>query len=73
MMHISNDFYIKCDKCNNILLIEADSLDCDTYSSERPMGEEIEYNFSGEIFCEKCHSQISFNIRAYEYPIGQCH
>ena len=70
MMHIPSDFYIRCDNCNHVSLIESDSLDCDTYSYERPMGEEIEYNFHGEICCEECCSWISFNIRGYEYPVG---
>lgn len=34
------------------------------------MGEEIEYNFYGEICCEGCNSWINFNIRGYEYPAG---
>lgn len=70
MMRIPNDFYVRCDKCNYVSLVEADSVDCDTYSYERQMGEEIEYNFHGEICCEKCRSWISFCIRGYEYPVG---
>lgn len=70
MMRISNDFYVKCDKCNNVLLIEADSLDYETSVYDRQMGEEIEYDFRGEICCEKCHSWIEFSIRGYEYPVG---
>lgn len=70
MMHIPNDFYIKCDKCNHVSLVEADSLDYDTSVYERAMGEEIEYNFYGDICCEKCHSWIEINIRGYEYPVG---
>lgn len=69
-MHIPNDFYIKCDKCGNIMFVEADSLECDTFVNDGPMGEEIEYNFYGEICCEKCRSWIGFSIRGYEYPVG---
>lgn len=69
-MKVSGDFYIKCDNCGYVTLVKADSLDCDASVYERPMGEEIEYNFRGEICCEGCHSRIDFNIRGYEYPAG---
>ncbi|MGN0642021.1 MAG: restriction endonuclease [Huintestinicola sp.] len=51
-------------------MVEADSLEYDTLSYDRPMGEEIEYNFYGEICCEECNSWIEFSIRGYEYPVG---
>lgn len=70
MMQVTNDFYIKCDRCSQIAKVETDSLEYDTAVYDRPMGEEIEYNFYGEICCEKCHSWIAFNIRAFEYPVG---
>ena len=69
MMRIPNDFYIQCDKCNHVSLIETDGLDYETSVYDRPMGDEIEYTFHGEICCEKCHSWIEFCIRGYEYPI----
>lgn len=70
MMQVTNDFYIKCDRCGQIAKVETGSLEYDTEVYDRPMGEEIEYNFYGEICCEKCHSWIEFNIRAFEYPVG---
>ena len=70
MMHIPQNFYVRCDKCNLVSLIEADDLDYDTYTYDRPMGEEIEYNFHGEICCDGCHSYIEVSITGYEYPIG---
>ena len=70
MMRIPNDFYIKCDKCNHVSLVETDGLDYETSVYDRPMGEEIEYTFHGEICCEECHSWIEFCIRGYEYPVG---
>ena len=51
-------------------MIEADDLECETYVYDRPMGEEIEYNFRGEICCDECHAWIDFIIRGYEYPVG---
>lgn len=70
MMHIQNDFCIKCDKCGHIYFVEADSLECDTATYDRPMGDEIEYNFYGEICCDECDSVIDFRITGYEYPVG---
>lgn len=70
MMQVPNDFYIRCNKCNHVTLIETDSLECDTATYERSMGAEIEYNFYGEICCEECRSWIDFSIRGYEYPVG---
>lgn len=40
-MHILNDFYIKFSKCENISLVNADSLEYDTSVYEGAMGEEI--------------------------------
>ncbi len=34
------------------------------------MGEEVEYDFRGEICCDECHLWIDFSIRGYEYPVG---
>ncbi len=70
MMNIQNDFYIKCDKCGYISFVEADSLEYDTSVYDRSMGDEIEYNFYGEICCEECNSLINFRITGYEYPVG---
>lgn len=70
MMEIQNDFYIKCNCCSHIVLIETDSLECSTSTYERSMGEEIEYDFDGEICCEECGTWINFCIRGYEYPVG---
>lgn len=70
MMKVSRDFYIKCNNCCHVTLVKPDSLDYDTLVYERSMGEEIEYDFRGEICCKKCHSWIDFNIRGYEYPAG---
>ena len=70
MMKVSGDFYVKCKTCGYVTLVEADNLDYDTSVYERSMGEEIEYDFRGEICCEGCHSWIDFNIRGYEYPAG---
>lgn len=70
MMQLSRGFYVKCDKCRYVHLINPDDLECESYSYERSMGMEVEYIFNGEIECEECNNFINFNIRGYEYPIG---
>ena len=70
MMHILEDFFVKCNTCGHMTLVEADSLDCTPYVYDRPMGDEVEYNFRGEVCCEECHSWITLNIQGYEYPVG---
>lgn len=51
-MNLENDLVVQCEVCGHVQLIEKDSLDMDSYSYERNMGEEIEYVFSGECQCE---------------------
>ena len=63
MMRIPNNFCIKCNECGNVTLVIADDLDYETSVYDRPMGEEIEYDFRGEICCDNCHSWIDFSIR----------
>lgn len=69
-MRLSENVYIKCNKCGHVALVEIESLECDILTYDRPMGEEIEYNFHGEICCEICNTWIDFIIRGYEYPVG---
>ena len=47
-LFLENDLIIQCDKCGTVHIIDKDSLDVDTYSYERNMGGEVEYNFVGE-------------------------
>lgn len=44
-MNLENDLVVQCEVCGHVQLIEKDSLDMDSYSYERNMGEEIEYVF----------------------------
>lgn len=69
-LELVNDLIIQCDKCGMIHIIDRDSLDINTYSYERKMGAEIEYNFIGDCYCENCGNYMQYTIRAYEYPIG---
>lgn len=69
-MRLSENFYIKCNKCGHVSLVEADGLEYNTSTYDQAMGKEVEYNFFGEICCEKCSTLIDFNIRGYEYPVG---
>ncbi len=70
MLHIPRNIIIKCNNCKHEIIIDAYDIDYETLEYERPMGTEIEYNFKGEVYCEKCNKCISFSIRGYEYPVG---
>lgn len=70
MMQIEKDFIIKCNNCKFIFPVSPDYLECDTYSYERSMGAEIEYDFTGEVDCPCCGDSIRINIRGFEYPVG---
>lgn len=67
---LDNDLIIQCDECGLVHIIDKNSLDVNTYSYERNMGAEIEYDFVGECCCEKCGNSMSYTVRAYEYPVG---
>lgn len=67
---LENDLIIKCDYCDLIYVIDKDSLDVNTYSYERNMGVEVEYNFVGEYCCEECGNSMEYTVKAYEYPVG---
>lgn len=67
---LANDLIIQCDECGSIYIIDKDSLDVDTYSYERNMGDEVEYIFVGEYCCEECGNRMHYTVRAYEYPVG---
>ena len=67
---IEDDLIIKCRSCNSINIIDSDSLDEETFSYERPMGEEIEHSFAGECQCKECGNKIRYLLKAYEYPAG---
>lgn len=69
-LELSNDLIIQCEKCGTTHVIDKDSLDVDTYSYERNMGDETEYNFIGECSCESCGNHMHFTVHAYEYPVG---
>lgn len=70
MMRILNDVIIKCEKCGELSYVDTDSLDWDVFTYERSMGDEIEYYYKDELICENCGNKISFDIRAFEYPVG---
>lgn len=70
MLRIQNNFFIQCKHCDELVMIEVEDMSCDVYSYDRPMGDEIEYNFYGETYCENCQSIIKCSIIGYEYPVG---
>lgn len=69
-MNLENDLVVQCELCGHVQLINKDSLDMDSYSYERNMGEEVEYVFSGECRCDHCRNRMNYRISGYEYPVG---
>lgn len=69
-LELLNDLVIQCDRCGEVHIIDKDSLELNTYWCERPMGDEVEYNYTGESDCQKCGNVLSYVVRGYEYPVG---
>ena len=69
-MELKNDLVIQCDECGEIIIVDKDSLDVEVSFYERNMGDEIEYDFSGETDCENCGNAISYKVMGFEYPVG---
>lgn len=67
---LRNDLVIQCNICGKVHVIDKDSLDVNTYSYERQMGAEVEYDFDGECQCDNCRNWLSYSVRGYEYPVG---
>ena len=69
MMELENNILIQCD-CGNVIEVDKDYFETDTYSYERSMGEEIEYDFACDCTCENCGRDLLIKIIGYEYPAG---
>ena len=69
-LELKNDLVIQCDECGAVHIIDKDFLDVDTYSYERNMGAEVEYDFIGECNCDQCGNFLHYIVRGYEYPVG---
>lgn len=69
-LELTNDLVVQCDYCGKVHVIDKDSLELKVLSYERPMGAEIEYNYEGECWCDKCDNHLRYTVRGYEYPVG---
>ena len=72
MMELLGDIVIRCDSCGEVIVLDKNDYDPETYSydhGENAMGEEIEYIIQDEFLCT-CRNKISFQITGFEYPIG---
>lgn len=68
--HISLQRIIECPYCGNENIIDF-SDDCECYSEERQMGEEITYSFNIEQYsCSSCGKYFHISGYICEYPIG---
>lgn len=61
--------HLKCCKCDAEFDVPAD-LESEAYSEERNMGMQIGYTWTYEDECPYCQNPYSFEINAWEYPIG---
>lgn len=69
-MILSGKMIVRCDNCGVQYDIELDSLEEETFSYDRNMGDEIEHDFIGEYTCKKCKNKLSFCTKVFEYPVG---
>ena len=72
MMELLGDIVIRCSACGEVIVLDKDDYDSETYScdhGENAMGEEIEYLIQDEIVCS-CRNRVSFRISGFEYPVG---
>ena len=72
MMELLGDIVIRCDSCGEVIVLDKNDYDPETYSydhGDNAMGEEIEYIIQDDIVCS-CKNRISFRISGSEYPIG---
>ena len=72
MMELLGDIVIRCDSCGEVLVLDKNDFEPETYSydhGENAMGEEIEYIIQDEIVCS-CRNRITFRISGFEYPVG---
>lgn len=69
-MILTNIPEFKCKKCLKSFEIEIDDFETDTYSYERNMGAEIQYNWNYIGNCPHCNNDLEISFDAYEYPVG---
>ncbi|WP_286707540.1 hypothetical protein [Flavobacterium sp. 38-13] len=60
----------KCKRCLKNFEIESDDFERNTYSYERNMGNETQYNWNYVGNCPHCMNDIEISFDAYEYPVG---
>ncbi len=69
-IELKNDLVVKCNECQMVQVLHKDSLEVETSSYERNMGDEVEYIFGGEFLCEGCGNSFQCTVSIFEYPIG---
>lgn len=72
MMELLGDIIIRCDSCGEVIVLDKNDYDPETYSydhGDNAMGEEIEYIIQDDIVCS-CGNRVSFQISGFEYPVG---
>lgn len=71
MASLSGIAKVQCEKCGNVLSIDAGDLDLEQIGAEeRQMGLEIFYAAEAVLQCPKCRQAIEVGYDASEYPVG---
>ena len=68
----SDVLVIKCDSCDDVIVVRKDEIDWDwegVSADEREMGEEIEYEHEESFECDNGHT-ITVKFTIWEYPAG---
>jgi hypothetical protein len=61
---------LKCPHCGGENKIDLSDYVISEDSSERDMGEEVEYTIEGEFECSKCKCSCHISGSVWEYPVG---
>ena len=68
----SDVLVIKCDDCDDVIVLRKDEIDWDweaVSSDEREMGEEVEFEHVEYLECKNGHT-ITVTFKVWEYPVG---
>jgi DNA-directed RNA polymerase subunit RPC12/RpoP len=70
-MQLNKDVFVKCEECEHEFSFWGSELDFEVVSSsERGMGEEVEYGAEGNYECSECGNEITISVSYWEYPAG---
>lgn len=69
MLKLVHKLEIQCNRCNEIFKIDPDDMAFQVSYSDRPMGDDITYQFEDSLRCY-CGNKIEYELQGTEYPVG---